>query len=208
MTESTPNPHATIVMLERYHAGDRTALNQLFARYYDRMLAVVHLRMGPALRARTQSADLAQEAFIAALRGLGDFKPRGEGDFFHWLCRVAENRIRDQVDHLGAQKRNAAREIPQAGARPSADSLCGPILEAVTQTSPGTLAARAEDLTRLEAAIDALPAPQREALLLVRYEGLSLEEAGDILQRTPDAVRMLVARSLVALGKSLGAVSS
>jgi RNA polymerase sigma-70 factor, ECF subfamily len=210
MSELAGDAQATIVMLERYKAGDRRALEQLFAKYYDRMLAVVRLRMGAALRAKTESVDLAQEAFMAGLKGIGDFVPRGEGDFFHWLCRVAENRIRDEVDRLGAQKRNAAREAPLGGmgGRPSAESLCGPIAEVATMTSPRTLAARAEDVARLEAAIDALPAAQREALLLVRYEGLSLEEAGGMMERTPDGVRMLVARAMVALGKSLGVVSS
>jgi hypothetical protein len=40
MAESRPNPQATVVMLERYQGGDRAALHQWFARYYDRMLAV------------------------------------------------------------------------------------------------------------------------------------------------------------------------
>lgn len=197
---------ATCLILERYRGGDAGALNQLFARYYDRMLAVVRLRMGPALRGKFESMDVAQEAFIAGMKGLGDFRPRGEGDFFHWLCKVAENRIRDQVDHVGAQKRNVARETPLEAGRPGADSLYGPIKDLATFTSPASLAGRAEDIKRLEAAIDALPGPQREALLLVRYEGLTFQEAGDMLGRTADATRMLVARAMVGLGKALGVV--
>jgi RNA polymerase sigma-70 factor (ECF subfamily) len=177
----------------------------LCRRYLDRLHAVVRLRMGPRLRAKAESIDVVQEAFLAALGGLENFTYRGEGDFFHWLCRITENRLRDQADHFAAQKRNAARERPLEDRRGSAESYFGPIQELATFTSPASLVARADEVRRLEQAIDDLPEGQRESLLLVRYEGLSLQEAADQMNRTPDAVRMLLARAIVALGKSLGA---
>jgi RNA polymerase sigma-70 factor (ECF subfamily) len=205
--EKTPPPE-TVQLLARFREGERKALNELYRRYYDRILAVVRLRLGPKLRARLEESDVVQEAFLASLQGLKNFACQGEGDFFHWLCKLVENRIRDQVDRIGAQKRNADREVPLEPEWPSAESVFGPLHELATMASPATLAAKAEDVRRLEEAVDALPEVQREAVLLVRYEGLSFAEAGASMDKTPDAVRMLVARAIVALGRSLGVVSS
>jgi RNA polymerase sigma-70 factor, ECF subfamily len=207
MATDGTDPAITIQLLARFRQGEHEALDELYRRHYDRILAVGRLRLGPRLRARLEESDIAQEAFLASLQGLGNFTCRSQGDFFHWLCRLVENRIRDQADHFAAQKRNADRQVPLDPRYPSSESLLGPLRELATMTSPATQAARVEDVRRLEKAIDALPAEQREALLLVRYEELSLAEAGAAMDRTPDAVRMLVARAIVALGKSLGVVS-
>lgn len=203
MAERSP-PNATVCLLTRFQGGDREALNQLYERYFDRIHAIVRLRMGSRLRAKAESVDIVQEAVLASLRGLRDFTYRSEGDFFHWLCKITENRIRDQADHFLAKKRDMARERPLEVPGPSRGSVFGPIQELARFTTPGTQVVRAEDMQRLEQAIAELPEPQREAVLLVRYEGLSLQEAGEKLGRTPDAVRMLVARAIVALGKRLG----
>ncbi len=206
MQNNHPN-HDTVHLLARFREGERAALNELYERYYDRILAVVRLRLGPKLRAKVEAQDVVQDVFMTGLQGLGNFVYRDEGDFFHWLCTLVENRIRDQADYFSAQKRNMDREVPLAPPRPSFESLYGPLREIVTTTSPATRAARAESTQRLEAAIDALPALQREALIMVRYEGLTLAKAGTHLDRSADAVRMLVARAIVALGKTLGVTS-
>ncbi len=195
---------ATVHLLARFKEGDREALNRLYERYFDRLHAVVRLRTGPKLRTKMESLDIVQDAFLASLRGLDRFSYRGEGDFFHWICRVAENRIRDQAEHFAAGKRDISRERPLEVQRASTQSFFGPISELATSTSPATKVARAEDIQRLEQAVDALPEEQREALLLVRYEQLSLAEAAGIMKKTGDAVRMLVARAIVALSRSLG----
>jgi len=196
---------ATVQLLRRWKDGDPEAADHLYRRYFDRIHAVVRLRMGQRLRAKAESADIVQEAFLASLRGLGNFSYRDEGDFFHWLCKITENRIRDEAGRFAAQKRDMARERPLEGPRPSADSVYGPIHDVARWTTPGTQLVRAEQLEQLERAIDDLPEVQREALLLVRYEGLSLKQAGQIMHRSADAVRMLVARAIVALAKRLGA---
>ena len=84
--------------------------------------------------------------------------------------------------------------------------MFGPLKELARNTlSPASKIVRIEEINRLEAAIDALPENQREALLLVRYEGMSYQQAGDKLDLTLDATRMLVARAIVSLSKSMGA---
>ena len=196
----------TIHLLNRFREGDQEALNRLYKRYFDRLHAVVRLRTGPKLRSKMDSLDIVQDAFLASLQGLDRFSYHSEGDFFHWICKVAENRIRDQAEHFAAGKRDIAKERPLEMQRPSVQSVFGPINELATSASPATKVVRAEDIQRLERAVDALPEDQREALLLVRYEQLSLAEAAGIMKKTRDAVRMLVARAIVALSKNLGSM--
>ena len=204
----TDSGQATVHLLDRFKAGDDQALDQLYGRYYDRMVAVVRLRMGTKLRAKMESMDVVQEAFLASLNGLKTFSYRGEGAFFHWLCKVIENRIRDLVERFGAQKRDPAKEVPLWPGRSSAESVFGPISDLAVSASPASEAALREETQRLEKAIDTLSEQQREALLLVRYEQLAFDEAASVMGKTPDAVRMLVGRAIVALAKSLGVVSS
>lgn len=89
--------------------------------------------------------------------------------------------------------------------RPGSEFVAVSIAALAATRTPSLAAVRVEELSRLEAAVDALPDEQCEALLLVRYEGLSLAEAGEQIKRTPDAVRVLVASALVRLGMSLTA---
>ena len=66
------------------------------------------------------------------------------------------------------------------------------------------MAERAEQVRRLTEAVDNLLPEQREALLLVRYEGLSMEVAAGIMGKSPDAVRKLASRAIVSLSHKLG----
>jgi RNA polymerase sigma-70 factor (ECF subfamily) len=193
----------TVRLLRLAKQGDRQAFGELYARYWERLLTIVRLRLGPALRAKLESADIVQEALLASLRGIDRFEYRSEGDFLHWLCRLVENRIRDQADYFNAQKRRIGREVPLQVQLPSRTTVLGPLDDVGALDTPSQDAVRREELEALERAIDRLPPEQREAVILTRYEGLSYGEASGMLERSPDAVRMLVSRAMVTLAKEL-----
>jgi RNA polymerase sigma-70 factor (ECF subfamily) len=58
---------------------------------------------------------------------------------------------------------------------------------------------RKEDLAKLEKAMDELKPEYREAIILTKIEGLSYEKVATRLDKSPDAVRMLATRAMVAL---------
>jgi len=210
MNDSTVKPDLakTIQLLTAAQSGDEQALNELYARYGDRLLAVVRLRLGRHLRSKLESCDILQDAMLASLRHIHDAQFSSNGAFFHWLSKLIENRIRDQADYFSAKRRDAARENSLQAAGPTTGSVFGPIAELGTSDTPSQSVVRREDLERLEAVIDTLAHDQKEALLLVRYEGMKHAEAGEAMKRSPDAVRMLVARALVQLGKQMGTGTS
>lgn len=188
-------------LLNRARIGDKVAVNDLCARYGPRLQTVVRLRLGRRLRSKLESMDVVQDALVAALPHV-QVKPFESGAaFFHWLTTILENRVRDLADHFSAGKRDTAREQRQANAAAGdGGSVFDPIGQAGTFTTPSQIIGMGEEVERLETAIDSLPDDQREALILVRYEGMSFAQAGAALGRSPDAVRMLVSRAIIKLG--------
>jgi RNA polymerase sigma-70 factor (ECF subfamily) len=69
---------------------------------------------------------------------------------------------------------------------------------------PDLLSSEEELAARVRAAIDALPAGLRAAVLLRVYEELSFEDIGRILERNEVAARKRYSRALGALRASLG----
>ena len=56
-----------------------------------------------------------------------------------------------------------------------------------------------EEFDKLTEAIDLLKPEYREVIVLAKIEGLSYNEIGQRLDKSPDAVGMLLSRAMVAL---------
>lgn len=181
--------------------GDQSALDQLCKVYNERVLRIIRMRMGPELRTKLESMDLVQDAFISALRSLENFTYKNEGDFLRWVSKIAENRLRDNLDKLHADKRDIRKEIPLNN-RPSAQDSFVASKEPVDSTTPSVIVSRREDLDKLERAMDKLKPEYREVITLTKIEGLSYKEVGQRLGKNADAVRMLLSRAMATLSQS------
>ena len=102
----------TADLLARARAGSPEALNIVYQRVSARLLAYVRLRMGRDLRSRLESRDILQAALLKSFEKIGDFRGTETRSLMAWLARIAEHEIRDSVDHLHRQRRDAARETP------------------------------------------------------------------------------------------------
>lgn len=119
-----------------------------------------------------QAEDLTQETFLRAWRrrsGLRD--PRAVRV---WLFRIAANLWNDQ---LRRKRQKAAR--------------AGPLVDQLEcrLPNPEQTLVEADDLRQALRELNALPDRQREVLYLCAVEGLSLDEAADILDIGKDAVK-------------------
>jgi len=179
--------------------GDESALEQLCRVYSERVRWIVRLRMGGELRSKLESMDLAQDVFISALRDLGNFTYKNEGDFLRWLSKIAENRLRDNLDKLHADKRDIRKEVRLDSHRPTTENSFVGTVEPIDLTTPSVIMSRREDLARLAKAIDALTSEYKEVIVLTKIEGLSYKEIAESLGKSSDAVRMLVSRAMAAL---------
>ena len=186
--------------------GDKSALDQLYGAYAERVWWMVRLRMGKELRSKLESMDLVQETLIRALNGLDDFTYKSEGDFVRWLSKIVQNELRGSLKKLHAAKRDIRKEVRLDNYRlTTAGGFVGtPGL--IDATTPSVIMSRKEDLAKLEKAIDKLKPEYREVIVLTKIEGLSYEEIGNRLDKSPDAVRMLATRAMVALAAAFRSI--
>lgn len=186
--------------------GDKSALNQLYRAYAERVRWMVRLRMGRQLRSKLESMDLVQEVLIHALGGLEDFIYKDEGDLVRWLSKITENELRGSLRRLHAEKRNIHKEVRLENDRQTTGGGFLGSLGPIEATTPSVIVSRKEDLSKLEKAMDKLKPQYREAIILTKIEGLSYEQIGDRLEMSADAVRMLATRAMVALAAAFRSI--
>jgi len=179
--------------------GDESAINQLWTVYGTRVHWIMRLRMGGELRSKLESIDLTQEALLSALRDLENFTYKNEGDFLRWLSTIAENRLRDNLDKLHADKRDIRKEIRLGKHGPNTTSEIAGSPIPIEATTPSVIMSRKEELEKLEKAIDKLKPEYKEVIVLTKIEGLSYKEISEKLGKSSEAVRKLVSHSMAVL---------
>lgn len=197
-TSQDKTQHLVILAKE----GDESARNQLCGVYVERVRRIVRLRMGGELRSKLESMDIVQDSLMSALRDLKDFNYSNEGDFLRWLSRIAENQIRGNLDQLHAAKRDMRKEVPLEQRSTHTHNSSGQALYPVSQTTPSLIFSRREDLDKLEHAMDLLKPAHRQVIILARIEGLAHKDIAARMDKSPDAVGMLLSRALLALTKA------
>jgi RNA polymerase sigma-70 factor (ECF subfamily) len=151
----------------------------------------IQLRLGAHLRRVVEVEDVYQESVAEALASLPQFRGTDERCLLKWLKGIAEHVIL-----------NLAR-------RRRIDRVLYVDHEAPASTPTPSKAMRRENRgDRLQAAIDTLPAEYREAVLLVRIEGLPIQEAARRMNRTAKAVMHLLGRALAQLKDHVGNTES
>jgi len=189
----------TLDLLRRAQDGEQQALERLLERYYERVRRIVRLRLGAALRSRLDSGDILQDTFLAAVRNFARFEVRDEASFINWLSVLAENQIRDAADHHSAQKRDLKKMVPLEFTDKSGAVGIDPVASGLT---PQALASKAEEIAKIEAAIDMLSPEHRELVILRDYAGASWETIAEQTGRpSPDAARMAHAKAMVQLAR-------
>jgi RNA polymerase sigma-70 factor (ECF subfamily) len=179
--------------------GDESALDRLCTVYGPRVLWLVRIRMGKELRSKLESVDLVQDVFVSALKDLGNFTYENEGDFVRWLSRITENRLRDNLDKLHADKRDIRKEVRLSTHRPTIEDSFAAALEPIDATTPSVIISKREEFDKLAKAIEALKPEYREVIVLTKVQGLSYSQIGDKLGKSADAARMLFSRAMAAL---------
>jgi RNA polymerase sigma-70 factor, ECF subfamily len=190
----------TFDLVRRACDSDREAFDRLIERYGPRLESLVHVRMGPKLRAKFEVDDIVQETSLSAFQSIGRFTWQGEESFYRWLTVIALNTIRDHADYLEADKR-AGKEVPLGG-RDSTGTGNGGVPDA-QHVSPLRNMLRHERFQKLERALDGLSPDHREVIILARLERLPLREIAQRMNRTEGAVSMLIVRALQELRKVL-----
>ena len=159
------------LMLE-FQRGSGEAFTELFQRYREPIYGFFRRRLSHAARAE----ELAQETFVAVLRGVTRYEPRAL--FRTYLYGIALNL-------LAVERRKSGREVNDPGApAEAADPPAGADPDAALW---------------LRRAVAQLDPEQREVLLLREYEQLSYAEIADVLRVPVNTVRSRLFRARMAL---------
>jgi RNA polymerase sigma-70 factor, ECF subfamily len=110
-----------------------------------------------------------------------------------WLKAALRNTVIDEVRKLTAAKRDRHRE-----------RALGQLEPAAKQESPSRPARKAEEIARLMAHLDTLPAEQAEALRLRYLDGLAVDAVAVRMKRSRAAVAGLIRRGLKSLRDQYG----
>lgn len=137
-----------------------------------------------------EALDLTQECFIAAFAALRRYDRTRP--FRPWLMRIAVNKCHDW-SRRRAVRRLFSRALPIDDALDVAD----------TGADPEAALASAREVSRIEAAIAALPVTLREPLLLCAIEGMAQDEAAAVLGISRKAVETRIHRAREKLSQAL-----
>lgn len=130
--------------------------------------------------------DVTQDAFVKAYQGLGRF--RDEAALSTWFYRIL---VRQAYSHLRWRRvrERFGGEVTQEPADPNRAALPDPPLQ-----------------QRIGEALAALPRTQRDAFLLVHFEGFSVNEAAEIMGKAPGTLKSHLHRALTALRQRLAGI--
>lgn len=174
---------ATIEDIEQLRAGGKQALADLFLRHRHRLVKMIDFRLDALLLGRLDVADVLQDAYLMASRRLSDYLRDPAVPVFVWLRTMTQQVLADtHRRHLGAQKRDARRDIP-LHRRPGHESTSASIAArlAGSLTSPSKAAARQDMREHLHRALDQMDALDREVLALRHFEDLTNGEVAAVL---------------------------
>lgn len=108
----TPAPRPSDGSLVRaYRTGDESAAAALFQRYATRVKALAGTRCTGTYTARFDADDIVQSVFKALFQGIrqSTYQVPADGQLWGLVLVLALNKIRSQVDHHRAAKRNVHR---------------------------------------------------------------------------------------------------
>jgi len=154
------------LMLE-FQRGSREAFTELFERYREPLFGFFRRRLGDAARAE----ELAQETFLAVLRGAARYEPRAS--FRTYLYAIAFRQV------SGEWRRSKSEGVRVEN-------------EPTTTGDPG-------EALWLRRAVGQLDGAQREVLLLREYEQLTYDEIATLLRIPLNTVRSRLFRARMEL---------
>jgi RNA polymerase sigma-70 factor (ECF subfamily) len=194
----------TMELIRQARAGSNEAMGRLLDRCRGYLLRIADDDLDPRLQAKGGASDIVQDTFLEAQRDFREFTGDSEPELLSWLRHRLRYRVGKFVRrYRKSAKRAAGREVPIHGGDTSA---AGAVLEA-DQPSPSELVLAGERDELLGQAMERLPEEYRRVVHLRYHEGLSFEEIGAILARTPNSARKLWARSIERLKDELRAMT-
>jgi len=168
--------------------GDMKAFEQLVEKHQAKVIGTVAKMLGDV----GDAEDIAQQVFVRIWNSSVRYEPSAR--FTTWLFTITRNL--------------AFNELRRRKRRPSTSQDCemdeGIFQVPDSQTKlPSHYLVEEETAAAIQKAIDALPPMQRMAVILRRYQDVSYEEIGKILELSVPAVKSVLFRARTELRERL-----
>jgi RNA polymerase sigma-70 factor (ECF subfamily) len=181
-----PGAEALRAAMDRFATGDDGAFEELYRRGAPRVRGFLTRLCGD----RDLADDLTQDVFLRIHRARGSFVPGAPA--IPWMLAIARNALRDH-----ARRAQVRRPLQAAAEGVQQDRVASP-----DGRGDEVLVAR-EVLDVVRRALAQMPALHREAFVLLRFEGLSVGEAAQVLGASEGAVKVRAFRAYEALRAAL-----
>jgi RNA polymerase sigma-70 factor, ECF subfamily len=188
-------------LVERLRGGDEEAFVTLVERYHGPLLRLA----GSFVSSPAVAEEVVQDTWLGVVKGIERFE--GRSSLKTWLFRILVNRARS----TGVRERRTVPSDPQSGPTVSPERF-GP--DGGWIEPPEPWAERADDrlvaeqlAIRVRAFLDELPEAQRQVVTLRDVEGLSSEDACQLLGITDANQRVLLHRGRARVRSMLEAES-
>jgi RNA polymerase sigma factor (sigma-70 family) len=176
----------SFVLLERYRGGDDLAADELFARYFSRLIALAKSRLSPRLTRRIDPEDIVlsvYRSFFVEAREGRYVLTRG-GDLWRLLAAITRHKLLRQFRSATADRRSINAEV-------SFDAIeDGSSIEGRTIPSAEDAAELADELEWVFSKLD----PFGRCVLELRLQGRLLSEIADETDRSERSVRRSIAQ--------------
>jgi RNA polymerase sigma-70 factor (ECF subfamily) len=177
-------------LIARAAAGDERAIGPLYERYGGVLYAVAYRIVGQ----RADAEEVVVEAFAQAWREAARFEA-GRGSVAGWLTTIARSRA---LDLVRARSRRDRITASAAADRPEHSPAMGE-----SRSDPAGALDLDERSRQVRLALDSLSPPQRRAIELAYFEGLSQSEIAERLQEPLGTVKTRVRLGMQKLRESL-----
>ncbi len=165
---------------------DAMAFEELMLRYQNRMVTLLTHLVGK----RDLAEDLAQDVFLRVYRARKRYIPGSK--FSTWLYTIAHNVAANAIRSLS--RRREVNLSPRSSGELSGNPMDAAAI-AASSLMPTRQLDKAELCDVVKLAVHNLNERQRMAVLLNKFEHLSYEEIGHVMELTPQAVKSLLSRA-------------
>ena len=176
-------------LVEQFKKGDLSAFDELMKRHWK---SVYFLAYKMTNNSHEDAEDIAQEVFARVFKTLPSWKPKAS--FRTWLRKVASNLC---IDYHRARVRRQTQSL---------ETKSGLVMDLPTDPADDPLKlTEAEELRqRILLATEELSPRQRKAFLLVRYGGLPLKDAAEVMGCAIGTIKAHLNRATAKMRDLLG----
>ena len=168
------------------------AFEALLERYQNRLVGILFHMVGN----KEEAEDLCQEVFLRIYRARKGYRPKAK--FSTWLFTIANNLA---LNHLRRKGRNQSLSLGGvSGSQP-----VSPVAKHLEgrEGTPSAQMRQTELSDLVRDALGTLNEDQKMAVLLNKFEEMSYAEIGDVMGRSPAAIKSLLARARNQLREQL-----